>query len=90
MRNGDEYFSQYTSDFADLSRDKVVALEALNNLMADKLAQRSSEEVLLKTMIIQGVMAIQSGDNPRNVESKLLSFLPPGQRASGDEQKAAA
>jgi chemotaxis protein MotA len=58
--------------------------------MADKLAQRSSEEVLLKTMIIQGVMAIQSGDNPRNVESKLLSFLPPGQRESGEEQKAAA
>jgi chemotaxis protein MotA len=45
--------------------------------MADKLALRSQEEVLNKTIIIQGVMAIQSGDNPRNVASKLMTFLPP-------------
>ena len=49
--------------------------------MADKLAARSTEEVLNKTIIIQGVMAIQSGDNPRNIESKLLTFLPPSVRA---------
>ena len=57
--------------------------------MADKLAQRSSEEVLVKTIIIQGVMAIQSGDNPRNVESKLITFLPPTQRQSEDQKQAA-
>ncbi len=49
--------------------------------MADKLAARSSEEVLNKTIIIQGVMAIQSGDNPRNVDAKLQTFLPPAMRA---------
>lgn len=48
--------------------------------MADKLAQRSSEEVLAKTIIIQGVMAIQAGDNPRNVQSKLMTFVPPSMR----------
>ncbi|MHC4990574.1 MAG: motility protein A [Planctomycetota bacterium] len=53
--------------------------------MADKLSQRSSEEVLLKTLVIQGVMAIQSGDNPRNVESKLLTFIPPSQRVAKEE-----
>jgi chemotaxis protein MotA len=57
--------------------------------MADKLAARSAEEVLNKTIIIQGVMAIQSGDNPRNVESKLLTFLPPSIRASEQAKKAA-
>lgn len=57
--------------------------------MADKLASRSSEEVLNKTIIIQGVMAIQSGDNPRNVESKLLTFLPPSVRAVEEAKKAA-
>ena len=30
-----------------------------------------------RTIIIQGVMAIQAGDNPRNVQSKLMTFLPP-------------
>jgi chemotaxis protein MotA len=56
--------------------------------MADKLAVRSAEEVLAKTIIIQGVMAIQSGDNPRNAEAKLMTFLPPSQRKSADAEAA--
>ena len=57
--------------------------------LADKLGQRSTEETLLKTMIIQGVMSIQAGDNPRNVESKLMTFIPPGQRPATEEAQAA-
>jgi chemotaxis protein MotA len=57
--------------------------------LADKLAQHSAEEVLSKTIIIQGVMSIQSGDNPRNVESKLMTFIPPAQRPAGDQREAA-
>lgn len=57
--------------------------------LADKLGQRSADEVLLKTMIIQGVMSIQAGDNPRNVESKLMTFVPPAQRARMAEEQAA-
>ncbi len=57
--------------------------------LADKLALRSSEEVLCKTIIIQGVMAIQAGDNPRNVQSKLLTFIPPAIRRE-DGNRAAA
>ncbi|MHC4415033.1 MAG: motility protein A [Planctomycetota bacterium] len=56
--------------------------------MADKLALRTAEEALAKTIIIHGVMAIQSGDNPRTVESKLLTFLPPGQRRARESQAA--
>ena len=48
--------------------------------MADKLGLRSNEEALSKTIIIHGVMSIQSGDNPRTVESKLITFLPPALR----------
>ncbi|MEO0511711.1 MAG: MotA/TolQ/ExbB proton channel family protein [Planctomycetota bacterium] len=48
--------------------------------VADKLAAKDSEEVLVKSIIISGVMAIQSGDNPRVVESKLATFLPPSRR----------
>lgn len=57
--------------------------------LADKLYQNDQAEVLMKTVIIAGVMAIQSGDNPRVVESKLLTYLPPSERAAfGDEQAA--
>ena len=53
----------------------------ISNPLADKLASKDTEEVLIKTIIIAGVMAIQSGDNPRVVESKLMTFLPPSRRA---------
>lgn len=58
--------------------------------MADKLALRSEEEVLIKSIIIKGVMSIQSGDNPRVVEQKLRTFLPPSQRSTDDEDQRAA
>ncbi len=60
--------------------------------LADKLALRSAEEVLAKTIIIKGVMSIQAGDNPRVVDSKLRTFLPPRQRVASEdaEMKKAA
>jgi chemotaxis protein MotA len=57
--------------------------------LADRLRERSAEEVLYKTIIIKGVMAIQSGDNPRIVEQKLRTFLPPSARPSDQEEEAA-
>lgn len=48
--------------------------------LADKLALRSDHELLTKSIIIKGVMSIQSGDNPRVVEQKLKTFLPPSTR----------
>jgi chemotaxis protein MotA len=49
--------------------------------LCDKLALRSKEELFNKQIIIQGILAIQAGDNPRIVESKLLSFLSSKQRS---------
>jgi chemotaxis protein MotA len=49
--------------------------------LCDKLAVRSKEELFNKQIIIQGILAIQAGDNPRIVESKLLSFLSSRERA---------
>ncbi len=57
--------------------------------MGDKLVARDNEEVLVKSIIIAGVMSIQSGDNPRVVESKLLTFLPPSARAAVSTGEAA-
>lgn len=53
--------------------------------VAQKLKAYSSKEVLAKRMIIEGIMSIQSGDNPRIVEHKLSVFLSPKFRPSGDE-----
>ena len=53
--------------------------------IAEKLAANDADEVLVKTIVIAGVMSIQSGDNPRVVESKLLTYLPPAQRAELEE-----
>jgi len=58
--------------------------------IAEKLALRSREEMLLKMVVIRGVMAIQSGDNPRIVEQKLKTFLPDRIRSDGEAQEKAA
>ena len=50
--------------------------------IANILNIRDSDEVLSKTLILEGIMAIQAGDNPRTLEAKLLSFLPPNERVS--------
>ncbi|MCD6327325.1 motility protein A [bacterium] len=47
-----------------------------------KLKKRSKEERLLKEMIVAGIMSILSGDNPRLVEQKLNTFLPPTDRVT--------
>lgn len=57
--------------------------------LADKLAARTSEEVLVRTMAIQGVLGIQAGDNPRHVDSKLRTFLPPRSRVQSYMSQAA-
>ena len=59
--------------------------------LAEKLTYYTNEELLLKEIVVRGVMSIQSGDNPRVVEQKLSTFLPPNmRRGEGDEQRQAA
>lgn len=50
--------------------------------IAGKLKTRSKEETLVKEMILQGIIALSRGDNPRIIEQKLHSFLPPTLRVS--------
>lgn len=58
--------------------------------VANKLKQSSGEEQELRTMTIEGVLAIQAGDNPRIVADKLMSFVPPAERRSPDAKPAVA
>jgi chemotaxis protein MotA len=46
------------------------------------LAIRNDEETLVREMILAGIMSIQSGDAPRVLEAKLLSYMPPNERVS--------
>jgi len=57
--------------------------------LAGKLGQREKEEVLIREIIIEGVIAIQAGDQPQLVEEKLKSFLPPADRKSLEEKSEA-
>jgi len=56
------------------------------NPLADKLIARQDEEMLMRNIVVRGVLAIQSGDNPRIVEQKLRIFLPPKLRAVESRQ----
>lgn len=47
-----------------------------------KLEIKSREEVGVRELIIEGILSIQAGDNPRILEQKLLSFVQPSQRKS--------
>lgn len=50
--------------------------------MAGKLSARSVEEGIIKGMIVEGIMSISAGDNPRIVERKLHAYLSPELRES--------
>lgn len=58
--------------------------------MAEKLKVRSGEERIVREMMVEGILAIQAGDNPRIVKEKLESFLPPSARTSGDDAEGGA
>ncbi len=58
--------------------------------IAEKLKFRSTEERVVREMILEGVLSIQAGDNPRIVKEKLEAFLAPGMRSAGDSAAPAA
>ncbi|MFC1822959.1 motility protein A [Thermodesulfobacteriota bacterium] len=45
--------------------------------IAGKLRNRSSQEVVAKELMAEGIKSIAKGDNPRLLEQKLNAFLPP-------------
>jgi chemotaxis protein MotA len=57
--------------------------------MKKKLDDRDAAETLVREIMIEGVLSIQSGDNPRILEEKLLCFLPPSRREAVRQAAAA-
>jgi chemotaxis protein MotA len=52
---------------------------------ANRLKLMSEEEVEARTLVLEGILAIQAGDNPRVVADKLFAFVPPSERPDGEK-----
>ena len=52
--------------------------------IATKLKVISGDEVHARQLVIEGILSIQAGDNPRVVQEKLITFVPPALRAGAD------
>ena len=52
--------------------------------VAAKLKANNSTEIMIKEIMIEGLLSIQAGENPRVIEEKLKSFLAPGDRITQD------
>lgn len=62
----------------------AVMANAFCEPLADKLKLRANEESLVKSLIIDALLAIQGGQNPRVIESMLRTYLPEGKREAAD------
>ena len=51
-----------------------------------KLSLQNETEIKLKEVMIEGILSIQAGENPRVIEEKLKSFLAPKDRQEFEEE----
>jgi chemotaxis protein MotA len=49
--------------------------------MGDKLAYRAGEEILRRELMLQGILSIQAGENPRATLDKMAAFIPASTRS---------
>lgn len=54
--------------------------------IATKLKKKSEDEIMSKEILVEGILSIQAGENPRVIEEKLKSFLSPTDRESFTEE----
>lgn len=59
----------------------AILANAIAGPIGDKLAMRSSEEMLNRELMLQGILSIQAGDNPRVTLDKTLAFIPAATRS---------
>ena len=53
--------------------------------IGNNLRIRDGEEVLCKQIIVEGIMSIQSGENPKSLREKLLTYISQGAREGAGE-----
>ncbi|WP_026244525.1 flagellar motor protein PomA [Dasania marina] len=54
--------------------------------ISDKLNLRRGEESMIKSLVIDALLAIQGGQNPRVIDSMLRNYLPSSKRGSADDE----
>lgn len=54
-----------------------------------KIKGKSAKDVLLMELVLEGILSIQAGENPRVIREKLMTFLPPQTREAAVEQQQA-
>ncbi len=59
----------------------AILANAVAGPIGDKLALRSGEEMVNREMMLQGILSIQAGDNPRITQDKMMAFIPQTARA---------
>ncbi|MGE5632245.1 MAG: motility protein A [Caulobacteraceae bacterium] len=57
------------------------------NPVINKLKLRSSQESLMKEVMLEGMLSIQAGENPRIIEEKLKAFMSPKLRTKLETPK---
>jgi chemotaxis protein MotA len=58
--------------------------------LASKLKVKSSEEIAYRQMLMEGIISLQSGENPRILREKLLTYLSPKEREKLEKAEAKA
>jgi len=58
----------------------TILANAIAGPIGDKLSLRSGEEIVNGEMILQGLLSLQSGDNPRVTFEKMITFIPASKR----------
>ena len=58
--------------------------------IAGKLKLRSNEEIFVKEIVIEGVLSIQAGENPRIVAEKMKAYLHPKEKLMLEEERKRA
>jgi chemotaxis protein MotA len=59
----------------------TILANAVAGPIGDKLALRSAEEILAREMMLQGILSIQAGDNPRVTLDRMMAFVSQAHRA---------
>ena len=59
----------------------AIVANAICGPIGDKLALRSSEEIQNREMMLQAILSIQAGDNPRVTLDKMTAFVPASARS---------
>lgn len=62
----------------------VILANLVFNPISNNLRTRDQEEILCRQLVVEGVMAIQSGENPKFVKEKLEGYLE--QSATGGDE----